>query len=298
VIDFQDDQPFQGRRGQGGQGANSFIAKYCVNCLKDRFDYPDEDTKPDSFVCPQCKGLHIQKKGGHRANVEPRPTSAPIPKCYSSQHPSLINNAPTIVGAKEQKFGEIDAVVVAEEEVPVMSHTRARKVAARPAGFVDSTDKSISFAMSQHDKNGHNVLGTKNVHQPKRAAQRTPWEPAATATAGPLSSSSSSLAIGYDAQMLRHAPAVPGHPERPDRVSAAWQHLVSSGLTVRLWCRNAPCAHSHLRTVGQYCCRRAPNGSAAEPQPTRSWCWHTQRRISRRRDRTGSPLPSALETGP
>ena len=70
MIDFQDDQPFQGRRGQGGQGANSFIAKYCVNCLKDRFDYPDEDTKPDSFVCPQCKGLHIQKKGGHRANVE------------------------------------------------------------------------------------------------------------------------------------------------------------------------------------------------------------------------------------
>ena len=61
-------------------------------------------------------------------------------------------------------------MAAAQEEVPVRSHTRERKVAPRPPGFVDPTDKSISFAMSQHDKNGHTVLVTKQVPQPKRAA--------------------------------------------------------------------------------------------------------------------------------
>ena len=45
------------------------------NCLKDRFDYPDEDIKPDSFVCPQCKGLHMKK----RKRAEARTTTAAAP---------------------------------------------------------------------------------------------------------------------------------------------------------------------------------------------------------------------------
>jgi cold shock CspA family protein len=43
---------------------------------------------------------------------------------------------------------------------------RVRRSAARPEGFVDPTDRSISFAMSRHEKGGESLL-TKKQHEKK-----------------------------------------------------------------------------------------------------------------------------------